>query len=100
MGPAIPRTAQQQRISLGELSDRTGSKASKAALKVNAGTRSLSSTHRTTPTQPSTAFHREVTLSDDADADRLEATEAGGILELRAPRLALVRPRTLIVRQV
>lgn len=37
--------------------------------------------------RPSTAFRREIALSDQVDVERLEAARLDGVLELHAPKL-------------
>lgn len=47
--------------------------------------------------KPTTAFRRQITLTVDADADRLQAAQVDGVLELRAPKLPTPRPRQLVI---
>ncbi|HEY5059245.1 MAG TPA: Hsp20 family protein [Gaiellaceae bacterium] len=46
-----------------------------------------------------TAFRREITLADDVDLEHLRATEAEGVIQLRAPRLPPAHRRKLEVHR-
>jgi HSP20 family molecular chaperone IbpA len=47
----------------------------------------------------STAFRREITLTDDVDLEHLRVTESDGVLRLQAPKLPPARPRKLAVHR-
>jgi len=44
------------------------------------------------------SYHREFHVSDEIDTDAVSATMRDGVLELRAPKSARSRPRTIEVR--
>ena len=48
--------------------------------------------------RPSGSFHRQVTLTDEVDFDRVLAESKNGVLTVRMPKRETAKPRTITIR--
>jgi HSP20 family molecular chaperone IbpA len=87
--------------------DLPGANESSVEVRLEAGTLTLDARLATVPDSSWTllheeyrfgSYHREFRLSDQIDSSRVSAVMRNGVLELRLPKSAAVRPRTIEVQ--
>ena len=114
-GPAYPRTSSPQALAMDTLRrdgevvlrfDVPGVEPEKIDVTVENGVLTVSATREETKTEGDEqvvreryagSFTRRVRLSDNLDADAIEASHADGVLELRIPVREAAKPRKIEV---